>query len=119
MRAPPLLLALLSPLPSSAPRPRTTTDVWRYMGEASPWAGWNYSCFRCPAVVAAHGGVLLAFAEARTFTGDGCVVGAAPPTPYANRSLVMKASSDAGATSATPPAPSPTPLRPDCLTAGA
>ena len=115
MRAPPLLLALLallSPRPCAAPRPRATTDVWRYMGEASPWAGWNYSCFRCPAVVAAHNSVLVAFAEARTFTGDGCVVGAAPPTPYANRSLVMKASSDAGATSATPllrPSPHPTP----------
>ena len=74
MRAPPLLLALLallSPRPCAAPRPRATTDVWRYMGEASPWAGWNYSCFRCPAVVAAHNSVLVAFAEARTFTGDG------------------------------------------------
>ena len=112
MLLPLTLLALLGPRPSSAPRPRATTDVWRYMGEASPWAGWNYSCFRCPAVVAAHDSVLLAFAEARTFTGDGCVVGAAPPTPYANRSLVMKASSDAGATSATPllrPSPHPTP----------
>ena len=77
-------------------------DVWRYMEEATPWgtptAPQNFSCFRCPALVSmgGSGAGLLAFAEARTWTGDGCVPADATPTPYRNFSIVMKASTHHG-----------------------
>ena len=84
------------PAPPIAP-----IDVWRYMEEATPWGTatkpQNFSCFRCPVIVNT-GTHLVAFAEARTWTGDGCVVPAASSTPYRNFSLVMKSSPNQGAT---------------------
>ena len=91
-----------------APSPESgVTDVWRYMEDATPWGTathpQNFSCFRCPAVVALGWANnqpqrLMAFAEARTWAGDGCLPVAAPPTPYRNFSLVMKVSADGGRT---------------------
>jgi sialidase-1 len=95
----PLLLPplLLSPPPARAPPPASPLiDVFRYR-EPTPGGMPVYTCYRCPALVRASGGWLLAFAEARQWAGDGCVPATATVTPDGPRALVMKASATGGA----------------------
>ena len=54
-----------------------------------------YPCFRVPGLVSAPNGTLLAFAEARRYTGDGCIPKAIKATG-AGSALAVKRSDDGG-----------------------
>ena len=54
-----------------------------------------YPCFRVPGLVSAPNGTLLAFAEARRYTGDGCIPKAIKATGVGS-ALAMKRSDDGG-----------------------
>ena len=54
-----------------------------------------YPCFRVPGLVSAPNGTLLAFAEARRYTGDGCIPKAIKATGVGS-ALAMKRSDDNG-----------------------
>ena len=54
-----------------------------------------YPCFRVPGLVSAPNGTLLAFAEARRYTGDGCIPQAIKATGKGS-ALAMKRSDDGG-----------------------
>ena len=54
-----------------------------------------YPCFRVPGLVSAPNGTLLAFAEARRYTGDGCIPKAIKATGVGS-ALAMKRSDDFG-----------------------
>lgn len=60
----------------------------------------GYPCIRIPSLLLVGNKVLLAFAECRNFTGDGCRPAAASlsDTRNMNRDLCMKSSSDGGRT---------------------
>ena len=57
----------------------------------------GYPCYRVPNVINT-GVALLAFAEARNWTGDGCIPPNFPNMPDGHRDLVMKVSRDRGRT---------------------
>ena len=63
----------------------------------------GFLCWRVPAVVLAEkSGVLFAFAEARNYSGDGCVIAGEPQVVSGPRSIGMKTSPDGGQTWAAP-----------------
>jgi hypothetical protein len=86
------------PKPPTLRKPPPTVTVFRGNDPALP----EWPCIRIPAAVAVPDtDVVVAFAECRTWIGDGCDIDGRPSSPgsqYFNRTICSRRSTDGGAT---------------------
>eukprot|EP00729_Bicosta_minor_P012644 gene12644-4647_t len=88
IQVPVLFFAILALLPIAS----STVDIFVH-GDL------GFPCWRVPAVALAKStGVLFAFAEARNYSGDGCIIAGMPQQNEGPRSLGLKISNDGGVT---------------------